>query len=161
MLQSKNLVGLFTLAALPGIFWQTPVSASMADGYRPPTVLVQAQRAVEKGKPKRALDLLAGRIEALRAADHRAQAHALVCQARYQQRDYAGAEKSCDIAVSTGTPNWSDVNNRGVMRFLLGRYHDALTDFRHAASIGVTASLQQSRSMRRNAAAAQRRLASR
>ncbi len=154
----KKLVGMLAVIALLGM-WQTPVNASVADTYHLPTVLVQAQRAVEKGNPEHALDLLAGRIEALRAADHQAQAHALVCQARYQQQDYVSAEKSCDIAVNTGRPSWSHVNNRGVMRFMLGRYDEALTDFRHAASIRVSASLQQSRSIRRNVAAAERRLA--
>ena len=161
MLQSKKLVGLCLLASLPMIFWQTKVSAGVADTYRLPSVLVQAQQAVEKGKPGRALGLLAGRIDSLRDPDHQAQAHAVICQAQYQQQDYASAEKSCDIAATTGRPSWSHFNNRGVMRFMLGRHDEALTDFRQAASIMLTASQQQSRSVRRNVSAAQRRLASR
>lgn len=159
MLLSKKLVGLLVLVSLPGMFWQVKVNASVVDHYTP-NVLLKAQRAVEKGKPARAIGLLDGRIQTLRDPNHQAEAHALICQAQYQQRDYASAEKSCDIAVNTGRPSWSHFNNRGVMRFLLGRYSEALTDFRRAASIRVTASSEQSRAMRKNASAAQRRLAS-
>ena len=158
MLRTKNLIGLFTLVTL---VWHTQLSASVAHSYRLPTVLVQAQRAVEKGNPGRALDLLNGRMENLREPNDKAQAHALVCQAKYQQQDYANAEKSCDMAVNTGRPSWSHFNNRGVMRFVLGRYEEALADFRQAAAIMLTASQQQSRSIRSNVAAAERRLASR
>lgn len=161
MLQSKKLAGLLALAALPAMFWQTTASAGLADSYRPPSVVVLAQRALDKGKSVRALALLDGRIEGLRDSNHQAQAHALVCQALYQKKDYVAAEKSCDIAVSTGRPSWSHFNNRGVMRFALGRYGEALTDFRQAASTMLTASRQQSRSVRSNIAAAKRRMASR
>ena len=158
MLPTKKKLELFVLVTLISV-WHIPVSASVAHTYRLPALLVHAQRAVRKVEPEQALDLLVGRIESLRDADHRAQAHALVCQARYQQQDYVSAEKSCDAAINTGKPSWSHVNNRGVMRFMLGRYDEALTDFRHAASIMVSASLQQARSIRRNVTAAQRRLA--
>lgn len=160
MLLSKKLVGMLALISLPGMIWHATASASVEDTYRLPSVLVLAQRAVEKGKPRHALALLDGRIDSLRDPNHRAQAHALVCQAHYQQKDYVNAEKSCDIAASTGRPSWSHFNNRGVMRFTLGRYDEALTDFRRASTM-LTASQQQSRSIRSNVAAAKRRLATR
>ena len=161
MLLSKKLVGLVVLISVPSMFWQARVSANVADHYRLPHVLLKAERAVERGNPDHALDLLAGRIDDLRDPSMQAVAHALNCQALYQKQDYLGAEKSCDVAVNTGRPNWSHLNNRGVMRFMLGRYNAALTDFRQAASIMVSASKEQSRSIRSNVSAAQRRLASR
>ncbi|MGI9285933.1 MAG: tetratricopeptide repeat protein [Pseudomonadales bacterium] len=161
MLLSKKLVGMIVLISVPSMFWQASVSANVVDHYRLPNVLLKAQRAVEKGHPERALELLAGRIDSLPSPNGQAQAYALICQAQYQQQDYASAEKSCDIAANTGRPRWSHFNNRGVMRFMLGRYDEALIDFRQAASIMVSASKVQSRSIRSNVTAAKRRLASR
>lgn len=162
MLLSKKVVGLVVLISVPSMFWQARASASAADHYnRLPNVVLKAQRAVEKGHPERALDLLAGRIDSLPFPAGQAHAHALICQAHYQKQDYLSAEKSCDVAANTGRPSWSHLNNRGVMRFMLGRYDEALTDFRQAASIMVSASKEQSRSIRSNVSAATRRLASR
>ena len=161
MLLSKNLVGWVVLVSVPGMFWQAGASASVADHYRLPNALQKAERAVERGHPDHALGLLEGRIDGLREPSTQAVAHALICQAHYQKQDYVRAEKSCDLAANTGRPSWNHLNNRGVMRFMLGRYDEALSDFRQAASIMLSASSAQSRSIRSNVSAAKRRMASR
>lgn len=161
MLLSKKLVGWVALVSVPSMFWQAGASAGVADHYRLPNALLKAERAVERGDPDRALGLLEGRINDWRHPTSQAEAHAVICQAHYQKRDYVSAEKSCNIAVNTGRPSWSHLNNRGVMRFKLGRFDEALTDFRQAASIMLSASTTQSRSIRSNISAAQRRTASR
>ena len=157
MFISKKLIGLFTLLFVTSMFWQTQASADTMERHRLPIALKKAERALRNQDPDRAISLLEGRIDGMRHKVAIAQAHALICKAHYQTHDYLSAEKSCDLAVTTGRPNWSHVNNRGVMRFMLGRYDDALKDFSRAASRAlIHASHSQSRSIRKNIAAAQR-----
>jgi Flp pilus assembly protein TadD len=155
---SKKIIGLVSLVLVSGMFWQTGVSAAVINHSHVPTVLLKSERAVVKGQADRALSLLAGKIEDMKDASHRAQGHALVCQALYQKQDYINAEKSCDIAVKEGKPNQSHLNNRGVMRFMLGRYDEALRDFRKAVLIVSVDSPSLSKSVRRNLSAAERRV---
>ena len=162
MLISKKLVGLLALISVTSMAWQTEASADTMDNHRLPSVLQKAERALENEDPDRAIGLLEGRIDAMRHQVAQAQAHTLMCKAHYQKQDYLSAEKSCDLAVTTDRLNWSHLNNRGVMRFMLGRYDEALNDFSHAGAIALLpASTSQSRSIRNNVSAAQRHIASR
>jgi len=161
MLQLKRFVGLFTLVSLTSTFWQTQAYADTLESHRLPIVLKTAERALRNQDPNRAMDLLKGRIDGMRHEVARAQAHALMCKAHYQASDYVSAERSCDLAVTTGHPNWSHFNNRGVMRFMLKRYEEALNDFSRAASLALLpATNSQSRKISKNVYAAQRRIAS-
>lgn len=156
---TKKLVGLLIIIT-PAMAWQANVSAEVLGFNRQPIVLLKAERAVATGNPDRVLALLETRIGNIHRPADQAQGYALICQAHYQKQDYNSAEKSCDKAANTGKPSWSHFNNRGVMRFKLGQYDAALTDFRQAASSMYSASRVQARSVRSNVAAAQRHLES-
>ncbi len=156
MLIAKKLVGLLVIS-VPAMLWQANVSAEVLDSLHLPNVLLKAEKALAKGNPDRVLELLETRIGNLHRPADQAQGYALICQAHYQKQDYDSAEKFCDKAANTGRPYWSHFNNRGVMRFKLGHYDAALTDFRQAASTMYLASHVQARSVRRNVAAAQQR----
>lgn len=157
MLISQRLLRLFGFVAVASMFWQTQASADTFESHRLPIVLKKAERALRNQDPDRAIDLLKGRIERMRHEVAQVHAHALMCTALYQLGDYVRAEKSCDRAVMSGSPNWSHFNNRGVMRFKLGRYDEALSDFSRAASMAlIPASYTQSRNIRKNVSAAQR-----
>ena len=158
MLLAKKIVGILVVTA-SAMAWQANVSADFYGFTRQPIVLIKAERAVAKGNPDRVLELLATRMDNIHRAEDQAQAYALICQAHYQKQNYASAEKFCDKAANIGKPSWSHLNNRGVMRFKLGQYDAALTDFRQAATRMYSASHAETRSVRRNLAAAERRLA--
>ena len=145
----RNLATALIMAVVSSSLWQSNVSADVFDHYKP-NVLVKADRALQRGQPDRVLELLTGRIETLRHAPYRGEGYALVCKAYYQNQDFLRAEKACDDAVNATTSNWSHLNNRGVMRYLLGRYDEALSDFRQAAAVNA-----KSRSIRENLSAVQ------
>ena len=152
---SKRLIGLTILSALPFALWQTTAHASTTVYNPEPKVLSKAERNVARGKPDRAISLLSARVDDLKRPKHRAKGYELLCTAYYQKHDYVSAEMYCDKAATTGSPSWSHLNNRGVMRFQLGQFDEALTDFRHAASIMMmTAPPSEKLAIKRNIAAA-------
>jgi Flp pilus assembly protein TadD len=113
---------------------------------------------VSRGETDRAIELLIANVDDLQRPNLRSKGHALLCKAQYQKQDYVLAEEHCDKAVNLGSPNWSNLNNRGVMRFLLGRYQEALTDFTQAASrMSLSAANSQKWSVKNNIASAQTR----
>ena len=158
MLLSKRFTAISVLMAFPLTFWLTGASAN-APVYNPdPVVLKKAERMVSQGEADRAIELLTAKVDDLQRPNLQSRGHALLCRAQYQKQDYALAEEHCDKAVNLGSPNWSNLNNRGVMRFLLGRYNEALTDFTQAGSIMMlSAPKTQMRSVKSNIASAQTR----
>jgi len=137
---------------MSALLWHSQAGADALDHYQP-APLVKAERALERGDATRALGLLDGRVDTLRAGVERAQGHALVCRARFARGEFDLAERACDAAVEEGggAAAWSHLNNRGVMRLLLGRSEEALADFHAAERLNPAAG-----SVRRNIAAARR-----
>jgi len=137
----RILISVIAVAAVTTLLWQSRANADAIEHYRP-TLLIKAERALERGNPDRALSLLEGKVDALRRDIYRADGNALVCRARYEKGDYTGAERACDEAVQLGggPQAWSHLNNRGVMRLLQGRAEDALADFEAAAVLNPMAS---------------------
>jgi hypothetical protein len=151
MFLSKKIPTLAILPLLPIILWQSEVNATKFN-YTP-TILVKAERSVARGQSDRVIQLLGGKVDDLSRPEQKSAGYGFLCVAHYQKEDYVSAEKFCDKAVTTGTgsPNWSHLNNRGVMRVKLERYDEALVDFRKAASIMmVTSSISQRHSVKHN-----------
>lgn len=143
---TKNLINICVLASVIGVFWSGLANADLRTQYQPP-VLLEAERALEGSNPDRALTLLEGSIAELHQATFQAEGHDLICQAYRDKGEYSKAEQACNEAVNLGGSalNWSYLNNRGVMRLLLGRNDAALEDFRQAAVINPN-----SRKVRKN-----------
>lgn len=97
-------------------------------------VLIQAERALTHGKPERAIALLSTKVDSLRLHEQRARGYALLCKAHFQKEAFTEAERACDAAVQEEEEDahWSHLNNRGVMRLLLGRLDEAEADFESA-----------------------------
>ena len=151
MLLSKKTPTLAILSFLPLVLWQTSVSASTPVYNHVPKMLVNAERSVARGQSDRVIQLLGNEVENLRRPEMQSTGYGFLCLAHYQKEDYVSAEKFCDKAATTGAPNWSHLNNRGVMRVKLERYDEALVDFKSAASIMlVSAPTSQMHSVKRN-----------
>ncbi len=106
--------------------------ADALDHYRP-AVLQQAERALERQQPDQALERLDDAEDRLTRVSDRDATYRLSCAAHYQAGAYLDAERYCDLAVQTGRLSSDELNNRGVMRFELGRYREAAHDFSRAA----------------------------
>lgn len=163
MLSSKIIFGLAIVSSLPLVLWQSSANASRPAGtplfLQTPNLLLKAERSVARGQSDHVIQLLGGRVDELQRRYLRSSGYGFLCQAHYQKQDYVSAEKSCDKAVTIGRPGWSTLNNRGVMRFKLERYEEALADFEKAASIMMrTSSVSQRRSVRHNISAAGERI---
>lgn len=130
----RILISVIAVATVTTLLWQSRANADTIDHYRP-TVLIKAERALERGNPERALTVLEGNVDGLRRDAYRADANALICRAQYEKGNYAAAERACDVAVELGDgpQAWTHLNNRGVMRLLQGRVEAALEDFEAAA----------------------------
>ena len=148
----RVLLSAAAVAAMSAVLWHSQAGADALDHYQP-APLVKAERALERGDAQRALGLLEGRVDTLRGGVERARGHALVCRARFSQGEYELAERACDAAVEEGgaAAAWRHLNNRGVMRLMLGRSEEALADFRAAERLNPAAG-----SVRRNLAAAKK-----
>lgn len=119
-----------TLASFCGLDIPTANAANEIQ----PRVLIQAERALTRGKPQVAIELVTPRVEHFALREQRARGYALLCKAYFQLEAFAQAEQACDSAVYAGEEgaNWSHLNNRGVMRMLLGRLGEAAEDFKSA-----------------------------
>ncbi len=144
---------LIIAVSLNTLSFQT-AAADTINYIQQPSVLAQAERALRRGNSDRALDLLQ-RTSNKRKGASEARRQALTCKALYQQQNYERAEVACDLAIAAEQTNWSHYNNRGVMRYKTERYSEALSDFKHAASIMVAANSKQRRSVKRNISAAE------
>jgi len=132
---NKVLITALGVAAMSAMLWHGRANADVLGHYQPPALL-KAEWALERGNPDRALALLDSRKAELRRWRAEADASALACRAWYDKGDFERAEQACDQAVQQGggAAAWSHLNNRGVMRLLLGRTDEAIADFHEAAS---------------------------
>lgn len=158
MMTPKRIAALSVLTALPLTLWLSGASAGTPLYTQEPNVLKKAELMLSRGEADATIDLLDARVDDLRRPSYRSKGHALLCTAQYQKRNYVAAEEHCNLAVTLARPNWSLLNNRGVMRFSLGRYQDALIDFNQALSImSFSAPRAQKSSVKSNIESAQRR----
>jgi hypothetical protein len=161
MLLFKKIPSLAIVAVIPFALWQTTVSAGTPVYSHTSNTLVKAERSVARGQPDRVIQLLGDKVENLRRPEMQSTGYGFLCLAHYQKEDYVSAEKFCDKAAITGTPNWSHLNNRGVMRVKLERYDEALIDFNRAASIMMlNARTSQMHSVKRNISSTSERIES-
>jgi tetratricopeptide (TPR) repeat protein len=125
-----SVVGVLTLVLL---MWHTKASADIDNRYRPP-VLSKAELALERGNPARAIELMGGSISNSPRSAVQAEVSSILCRAHFQQNEFLAAEEACTRALDMGgsAGAWSDLNNRGVMRMLQGRFDDAVEDFETA-----------------------------
>lgn len=103
--------------------------------------LASAERALVRGDAKDALALLADARESARLDGDIARVESLRCRAFYALGEYQAAEDACSIAIDTRTAHWSDYNNRGATRMLLGDLDGAIADLHQANNLrrGVSA----------------------
>ncbi len=103
--------------------------------------LASAERALVRGDAEDALALLADARESARLDGEIAQVESLRCRAFYALGEYEAAEAACSIAIDTRTAHWSDYNNRGATRMLLGDLDGAIADPHQANNLrrGVSA----------------------
>lgn len=148
----KKISTLLALATAVAMLWHFEASADTANHYQP-NRMVRAAEALEHNRPDRTLAMLQGWVEKQRTKSRRAEGHSLMCRAYFLKRDFAKAEEACDAAVlAEGEErNWSHLNNRGVMRLMLGQLNAALDDFQEAAELKPRAS-----AVRKNAVIAER-----
>jgi len=158
MLTLKNAAILWLLFGLVLVLLSVKADAGTVF-QQIPSVLEKAERSIARAEPERVIALLSGKVEGLVRPQYRAKGYGLLCKAYYQKQDYVTAEAFCDKAVDRAEPNWSQLNNRGVMRFKLARYADALADFKRAASIMMLrAPLDGRHSVKRNISSAEQKL---
>ena len=136
MRNHRSFISLIAAVSLTTLFWHGPAGADTLGQYQPP-VLRKAELALQHGLPDHALALLEGRAAELRQWRAQAQGSDLMCRAYFDKGDYASAERACDAAVLAGGESaWRYVYHRGVMRLLLGRVDEGVSDLRRAASMG-------------------------
>ena len=125
-----SVVGVLILSVL---MWHGKANADIGARYSPP-VLFKAERALDRGNPDRAVELMRGSISESRRRGVKSDVNSILCRAYYQQGDFSLAEQACTQALELGAAGvaWSNFNNRGVMRLLQGRYEEAIADLRSA-----------------------------
>lgn len=133
MRTQRMMIALIAVTAMLALVWQTRVAADTLGVYQP-TVVRQAQWALQRGNPEHALALLGKRSAELRRWRAEAQGNALICRAYFQTGDYTRAEHACDLAIRTaGETNGQYLYNRAVMRLLLGRVDEAVADLKRVS----------------------------
>jgi tetratricopeptide (TPR) repeat protein len=129
------MIAIIGVLAMVALLWQARANADTLGVYQP-TVVRQAQWALQQNNPEHALALLEKRGGELRRWNAQAQGNALVCQAYFQTGDYVRAEQACDLAVRTsGEANGQYLYNRAVMRLLLGRVDEAVADLKRVSAM--------------------------
>lgn len=136
----KVILSAAAAAAMSLLLWHGQAQSDAIDAYQP-QVLKRAGRALELGRPELALSRLEGETENLRPGPLRAAGFGLACRAWFELEDFASAQQACDAAVREGggASAWSHLNNRGVMRLMLGEVEAALADFNAAAELNPVA----------------------
>lgn len=124
MRTQRILINVLAVTVMLTLLWHNRAAADTLGDYQP-TVVRQAQWALQHGNHDHALALLAHRSAELRRWRAEAQGNALVCQAWFQKGDYVRAEHACDLAVRAAEPNGQYLYNLAVMRLLLGRIDEA------------------------------------
>ncbi len=160
MLTLKKITAIYVVAAIPFAFWMSGAKAAAPLYTQQPSMFKKAELMLSRGEADSAIELLGSKVDSLQRRSYRGQGHALLCRAQYQKQDFVLAEAHCDQAVELGGINWSNLNNRGVMRFLLGRYEEALSDFDRASMVMLNSTPRSKRlAVDKNIASAQKRLA--
>ncbi len=138
MRTQRTLINVLAVTVMLTLLWNTRAGADTLGAYQP-TVVRQAQWALQQGNHDHALALLTQRGAELRRWRAEAQGNGLMCQAWFQKGDYVRAEHACDLAVRTaGEPNGQYLYNRAVMRLLLGRIDEAVADLKGVAMMNQT-----------------------
>jgi tetratricopeptide (TPR) repeat protein len=133
MKAQRILINVIAATVMLTLLWNHRAAADTLGVYQP-TVVRQAQWALQRGNHDHALALLAHRGAELRRWRAEAQGNGLVCQAWFQKGDYVRAEQACDLAVrAAAEPNGQYLYNRAVMRLLLGRIDEAVVDLKRVA----------------------------
>lgn len=128
----------FSAGALLGVTLTSSLAIADSLAQYEPGFLRQAERALNRGAPERALKIVQANQDRELKRHHRADAHGLVCRAQLQLDAPVQARTACLAALNTdqGTSNWRFLNNLGVAEMSLGNYDAAKTAFIRAASIG-------------------------
>lgn len=135
MRAQRIMIALIAVTMMLAMLWQTRANADTLGVYQP-TIVRQAQRALQQGNPEHALAVLNRRGTELRRWRAEAQGHALICQAYFQTGDYVRAEQACDQAVATaGEDNAQYLYNRAAMRLLVGRIGEAVADLKRVSAM--------------------------
>jgi len=150
----KN-AAIWMLSLAAGAMVATTTSAEIIDHYQP-SRLSKAERALDAGNVDRTVALLSDRVSHFNRAASRSRGHSLMCLAHFKKQDFAAAELACHQALSNSgsADRAGHLNNRGVMRLMLGKYEEALVDFEAA-----TSSISQRRAAKHNIELALRELA--
>jgi tetratricopeptide (TPR) repeat protein len=138
MRTQRILINLLAVTVMLTLLWHNRAAADTLGDYQP-TVVRQAQWALQQGNHDHALALLAHRGAELRRWRAEAQGNGLICQAWFQKGDYVQAEQACDLAVRAAGDNGQYLYNRAVMRLLLGRIDEAVADLKMAAMANAAA----------------------
>lgn len=139
MRTQRTLINLLAVTVMLTLPWHNLAAADTLGEFQP-TIVRQAQWALQNGNHDHALALLAHRGAELRRWRAEAQGNGLMCQAWFQKGDYARAEQSCDLAVrAAGESSGQYLYNRALMRLLLGRIDEAVMDLRRVAMMNPQA----------------------
>ena len=125
-------------------------TSAQADSINTPpaqqSVLASADRALARGDAEEALQLLAEAREGARYDGDIARVESMRCRAFHALSRFEDAEAACTLAIDTRIAHWSDYNNRGAARIVLGNLDGAVAD------------LQQANNLRRGVSAVRRNL---
>ncbi|MEM1111492.1 MAG: tetratricopeptide repeat protein [Pseudomonadota bacterium] len=116
-----------------------------------PGFLRQAERALVRDDPERALQLVGENLVRDLRTTHRADAHGLACRAHLALENSEGARTSCmdALEIERGRTRWRYLNNLGVAEMRLGNQEAAIKAFEEAVLTSGSA-----RTPRRNLEAA-------
>lgn len=135
-------------AAAAAMLAAAPAGAdSLTHGQAAQDRLASAERALVRGDAEDALAFLEAARGAARLDGDIARIESLNCRAFYALGQYEAAEAACSVAIDTRAAHWSDYNNRGATRMLIGNLDGAIAD------------LQQANKLRRGVSAVRRNLA--
>lgn len=137
-----NLKTTLIAAAAAALLVAAPAQAdSVTADANQQNVLASAERALTRGDAQTALTLLADARQDLRYDGDIARVESMRCVALHKQQRYEAAVDACTVAIDTRTPSWSDYNNRGAARIVLGDLDGAIDDLHKANNLrrGVSA----------------------
>lgn len=127
----------FTAAtALGALLAPLPANADGLLQYEPGFIR-QAERALKRGAPERALVLIEANLNEDLKPRHQTHALNLACTAHLQLESPVEAREACIAAqeAQPGKAGWRSLNNLGVAEMRLGNYHAAETALTRAATV--------------------------